>query len=239
MQQNRIEDNRFGIWGRWGDAILLAANAFTNNAQGNFIQDVSNLVELPVNPSLQTSPTAEIIGPDVVPVGEAVRFYAATSREVPGRSLAFHWWMEGQASDQSIFEQTFSSPGFHRLGLTADNGALAGLAWRDLLVVKPGAHELGTEGQASRWGFELEKAVVIPKGSKLESVAYSYGCRFREKIRQDGGYGIIPESPLERRARRVEPRLWRPLPHPSSGQFPSGLKQGRWLRACAAGKMPL
>ena len=156
VQQNRIEDNRFGIWGRWGEAILLAANAFTNNAQGNSIQDVSNLVELPVNPSLQTSPTAEIIGPEVVQVGQAVRFYAANSRDVPGRSIAFHWWMDGQAGDQPIFEHTFSSPGFHRLGLTADNGALAGLAWRDLLVVQPVAQELGTEGQASRWGFELE-----------------------------------------------------------------------------------
>src|SRR6266516_1716758 len=87
--------------------------------------------------------------------------------------------------------------------------------------------------------FKLEKAVVIPKGSKLESVAYSYGCRFGEKIRQDGGHGIIPESPLERRAHRVEPRLWRSRLHPPSGQFPSGWKQGRWLRACAAGKMPL
>jgi hypothetical protein len=33
---------------------------------------------------------------------------------------------------------------------------LAALAWRDLLVVPSVAQELGTEGQADRWGFDLE-----------------------------------------------------------------------------------
>ena len=156
VQQNRIENNRFGIWGRWGDAILLAANRFTNNVQGNLIQDVSNLVELPANPSIQIEPTAEIIGPNIVQVGQAARFDASGSRDAQGRSLAFHWWMDGKVGEQSIFDHTFLSPGFHRLGLTVDNGALAGLAWRDLLVVEPVAQELGTEGQSSRWGFDLE-----------------------------------------------------------------------------------
>jgi parallel beta-helix repeat protein len=156
VQQNRIENNRFGMWGRWGDAILLAANTLTNNAQGNFIQDVSRLVELPANSSIQISPAAEIIGPNVVPVGETARFIAAKERDAQGHPIAFHWWMDDKSGDQPTFEHAFSSPGFHRLALTVDNSALAGLAWRDLLVVQPVAQELGTEGQASRWGFELE-----------------------------------------------------------------------------------
>jgi len=55
-----------------------------------------------------------------------------------------------------VWERVFRRPGFHRLGLTVDNGVLADLAWRDLLVVAPVAHELGTEGESIRWGFELE-----------------------------------------------------------------------------------
>lgn len=156
VQQNRIENNRFGIWGRWGEAILLAANVFTNNTQGNFLEDVSDLLELPAHPFIQMAPSAEISGPDVVQVGQTVRFNASMSRDAQGHPLDFHWWMDGKAGDQPIFEHTFSSPGFARIGLTAENGALAGLAWRDLLVVRPVAQEFGTEGQASDWGFELE-----------------------------------------------------------------------------------
>lgn len=156
VQQNRIANNRFGIWGRWGEAVLLAGNVFTNNAQGNFIQDVTNLVELPANPAVQVSPRAEIIGPEVVFAGQPARFDASRSRDAAGRTLTFQWWLDGQAGSQAAFEHTFPAPGFHRLGLTVNNGALAALAWRDLLVVEPVAQELGTEGQAGRWGFEFE-----------------------------------------------------------------------------------
>jgi parallel beta-helix repeat protein len=31
VQQNRLENNRFGIWGRWGDWIYLANNTFAGN----------------------------------------------------------------------------------------------------------------------------------------------------------------------------------------------------------------
>ena len=37
----------------------------------------------------------------------------------------------------AVFERTFDQPGYYRLSLTVHNGALAGLAWRDLLVVRP------------------------------------------------------------------------------------------------------
>jgi hypothetical protein len=60
------------------------------------------------------------------------------------------------SGDQSVFEPVFSEPGFYRLGLTVDNGVLADLAWRDLIVTAPASEEIGTEGQAQRWSFELE-----------------------------------------------------------------------------------
>ena len=156
VQQNRLANNQFGIWGRWGDNIVLAGNVFTNNAQGNSIRDTTHLLELPVVPDNQTAPSAELVGPEVVAVGQAVRCYATTSRDPQGRSLQFAWWLDGEAGHESVLERTFAQPGFHRLGLTVQNGGLAALAWRDLLVVGPVARELGTEGQASQWGYDLE-----------------------------------------------------------------------------------
>jgi len=110
----------------------------------------------------------------VVPVGQVARFDASFSRDPQGRPLQFQWWLEGKAVESpeqsraavsavqgqrdagSTLERVFDRPGFHRLSLTVNNGALAALAWRDLLVVQPVAQELGTEAQASRWGGEQE-----------------------------------------------------------------------------------
>jgi parallel beta-helix repeat protein len=155
VQQNRFASNRFGIWGRWGDAMVLAANTFTNNAQANVIQDTTNLIELPPG-LIQTAPCAALVGPEVVVAGQPARFDASLSHDPQGRPLRCHWWLDGSASDQPVLERVFDKPGFHRVSLTVENGALADLVWRDLLVVQPVAEELGTEGQAHRWGFELE-----------------------------------------------------------------------------------
>ena len=156
VQQNRFANNQFGIWGRWGDNIVLAGNVFTNNALGNSIRDTTHLVELPALPGTQAAPSADLVGPEVVTVGQAVRFDASGSRDPQGRALQFRWWLDGEAGSEPVLERTFDQPGFRRLGLTVHNGGLGALAWRDLLVVAPVREELGTEGQASQWGFDLE-----------------------------------------------------------------------------------
>lgn len=156
VQQNQIANNQFGIWGRWGEAILLAGNTLTNNAQGNYLTNVAELIELSADSNHQTAPVAELLGPEVAEVGKLVSFDASGSRGPAGRPLRFHWYLEGASSEGSVWERTFKEPGFHRLSLTVDNGSRAGLAWRDLLVVAPVAQELGTEGEAARWGYELE-----------------------------------------------------------------------------------
>lgn len=157
VQQNRIANNRFGLWGRWGDAILLAANGVTNNAQGNFLTNVTGLIELPADPAIRTAPIAVLRGPEVVTTGQVARFDAAASHDPAGRPLNFHWWLDGAAGSSPVLERAFSQPGFYRLGLTVDNGALAALAWRDVLAVAPVARELGTEGESSRWAGEQEQ----------------------------------------------------------------------------------
>ncbi len=156
VQRNRMANNRFGIWGRWGDSICLAANEITNNSAGNFLVDNTRWVELTPAPGLAIAPVAKISGPEVIFAGQPGRFDASASRDHGGQPLRFRWCLDTQAGESPVFERTFDQPGFYRLGLTVDNGALADLAWRDLLVVKPVAEELGTEGQANLWGYELE-----------------------------------------------------------------------------------
>lgn len=156
VQQNRMADNRFGIWARWGDAILLAGNVFTNNSEGNYLTNITGLLELPAVGDRLSAPVAELLGPEIVSVGQTVRFDALGSRDPGGLPLKFHWYLEGAAGEGPALTRVFNEPGFCRVGLTVENGARAGLAWRDVLVVEPVARELGTEGDALGWGYELE-----------------------------------------------------------------------------------
>jgi parallel beta-helix repeat protein len=156
VQQNRLEENRWGIWGRWGDDVWLGNNHFTNNTEGNFLEEVTRLHEATVDPAVTRAPQVALLGPARAVVGVPVRFDAGASRDFQGRPLHFRWTAGETNGDQAVFEPTFAKPGFYRLGLTVDNGALADLAWRDLIVSEPVKEEIGTENQAARWGFELE-----------------------------------------------------------------------------------
>src|SRR5262249_15873209 len=64
--------------------------------------------------------------------------------------------MKGVGANGPVLVHQFDRPGFYRVNLTVENGALGAIAWRDLLVVSPVAQEIGTEGQAAKWGYELE-----------------------------------------------------------------------------------
>ncbi|HXT41090.1 MAG TPA: PKD domain-containing protein, partial [Candidatus Angelobacter sp.] len=156
IQQNRLEENRWGIWGRWGDDIWIANNSITNNTEANYFADVTNLRADAADFLATRQPSADLLGPAVGVVGETLNFDASASRDPGGRTLHFHWTVGDLTGDHPIFKHTFVRPGFYRLGLTVDNGALADLAWRDLIVTAPVKEEIGTEGQAAQWGFELE-----------------------------------------------------------------------------------
>jgi parallel beta-helix repeat protein len=77
VQQNRLEENRWGVWGRWGDAIWLANNSLTNNAEGNSFLEVANLRETTNDPAVTRPPRAELLGPARAIVGMPVRFDAS------------------------------------------------------------------------------------------------------------------------------------------------------------------
>lgn len=156
IQENEISSNRFGIWARWADAILLAANRLENNERDTQVTNVSNWIELDDASQTSPIPQARLEGPDIVQVGQPVRYDASGSRDLSGKRLNFRWWLNGLAGQASTFERVFEQPGYYRLGLTVDNGSRAALAWCDVLAVPPPAPELGTEGQAMAWDFHLE-----------------------------------------------------------------------------------
>lgn len=156
VQQNRLEDNLWPIWGSFGDEIWLADNIIANNKNDNSLQNVTNLHESPTDPAVRRAPQAILNGPSRAETGKPVRFDAGTSRDFEGHPLRFRWTVGDRTGDRPVFEPTFTRPGFYRLGLTVHNGVLADLAWRDLIVTDPVEHEIGTEGQAGQWDFELE-----------------------------------------------------------------------------------
>jgi len=157
LRQNRLHDNRFGIWGQWGDWITLAGNVFKDNGTDVAIQDTTRLVELPAGPGGARPPRAVLRGPgQVARVGRPVTFDASASRDPGGRKLAFDWDIGQVRVSGPKVTHVFERPGFYRVGVTVSNGELADLAYADLVVGEAGGAEIGTEGQAGLWGSELE-----------------------------------------------------------------------------------
>ena len=96
---------------------------------------------------------------------EAVRFDARASQDPDGRPLHFHWTMETQTGDQAVFNPVFTKPGFYRLGLTVDNGTLASIGWRDLVVSARRSPNCSAPRAAlARWGFELRETMMDAAG---------------------------------------------------------------------------
>jgi parallel beta-helix repeat protein len=192
VQNNDLHDNRWGIWGQWGDWVYLAGNRCVDNREGNYLEGVTNLVEVngggprelavgrkvgsgplrrsaPVpgpaadrkvgghsDGSACSAPVVVLRGPERATVGRPVIFDASGSRDPEGRPLTFRWDLGGATSEAQVVSHTYTEPGFYRVGLTVGNGAVAGLGFRDLVVVNEVREEIGTEGEAARWGFELE-----------------------------------------------------------------------------------
>ncbi len=156
VQSNHLHDNRWGIWGRWGDRITLANNRYEANAEGNFLQDVTRLTEVNAAPAAGGAPIVTLRAPERAMAGRPVHFDASDSRDPGGRPLTFRWDLGEMTAETPTVTRTFARPGYYRVGVTASNGVLAALAFRDLLVVDEVAREYGTEGEAARWGFELE-----------------------------------------------------------------------------------
>ena len=156
IQGNRIEDNRWGIWGKWGDWIFLGNNRFSNNLEANHLESVTNFIQAGDGASSQRAPVAVLVAPLRAIAGQPVLFDASRSRDPVGRALSFRWDLGGTVATEAKAMRTFEKPGFYRIGLDVSSGVLADMGWRDLIVAGRVDREIGTEGEAWKWGFEMQ-----------------------------------------------------------------------------------
>ena len=155
VEQNKLLKNRWGLFAEHADWVDVAGNEFEGNSEGDYHlqDDVSRFTKHPNVPGVIAPPSVRLEGPTVVHLGEKVTFNASATVDPQSRPLAFAWDLGDRTlSDQAVVNHVFTNPGFHRLGLTVNNGSLSEMAWRDLYVVDDVA-ETGTEGQAKEWSW--------------------------------------------------------------------------------------
>jgi hypothetical protein len=131
----------------------LAGNRFAGNAVADIheAENVRGLVNRGEQPADAQPPRAVLTGPSVVKVDQEMVFDAAESRDSTGRELAYRWRLQPDVTGaEAQLRHAFTNPGFYRLALTVNNGALSDLAWRDLYVVDQ-LDELGTEAAIKPW----------------------------------------------------------------------------------------
>jgi len=186
IQQNKLQENRWGIYMQHADWIDMAANMFKDNkaAAIHNAGNVTNLFEHADNPGITAPPKAVLDGPSFAKVNEPVILDAAGSTDPGNNRLAYRWDMgDGTVLTTPRMSHTFKAPGFYRVGLTVNNGVLADLAWRDFYVVED-VRELATEGQAAQWSwidpqskvaFSNDRQMRISGNSSLHALVEPYG----------------------------------------------------------------
>jgi len=155
VQGNRLEANRWGLFARFTDWLDLAGNVYLGNEADELLEDVTHLSRRPGDPDGKPAPQAMVEGPELVAAGAPVAYDAGKSRDPSGRPLRFRWEIGGKEYATERVEHTFPAPGFYRVGVTATNGFLSALAFKDVYAVG-NAVELATEGQAARWGWSID-----------------------------------------------------------------------------------
>ncbi|HOA71984.1 MAG TPA: right-handed parallel beta-helix repeat-containing protein [Phycisphaerae bacterium] len=166
VQNNRLENNRWGLFARFTDWLDLAGNTYANNEQDELLEDVTHLSRRPADPQGKPAPKVKITGPERVTVGQPVVFEAAAI-DASGRTLHYRWDIGGKEYTTQRVEHVFTEPGFYRAGVTVHNGHLAGLDGLDVYVTRaagdasPGAianapqYDELTDSASSRWTWSM------------------------------------------------------------------------------------
>ena len=200
VQQNRLTDNRWGIYAQHADWIDLAANTFTKNKLSDFHDagNVTNVVDHGQNSDINTAPEVVLEGPSSAGVGEPVTF-RAIARDKGRRPLTFRWnFGDGTVStDAAPPAHQYSAPGFYRVGVTATNGLLSNLAWRDFYVVGKSV-EAGTEGQSADWTWVDRQSKV--KFSNDEETKIVGKSSLFAQVAPYGGFRLNLSYPASKRA---------------------------------------
>ncbi len=153
LQRNRIHDNdTYGIYLRDSRWITLGGNDLAGNGAGPLKKDanVSGVFELSGRPSAHAPRAKASMSPTIVRAGEPVTFDASGSSDTDGGPLAYRWeFGDGDVATEARATHRFLDPGFHRVGLTVDDGGLAGLDHLDVYVLGSGG-ETGTDPRDAR-----------------------------------------------------------------------------------------
>lgn len=161
IEQNILEQNRWGIYLRFADWLNVSGNRFSRNSVSDVQNDggVQRLLALTNEIAVDRKPPQAVLtGPTSALVGEEVAFDAGTTKSPAQKDvpLQFAWdFGDGQIATTPQTKHIFRVPGFYRLGLTVHDGQLSDLAARDFYVVDS-APEVGTEGQAANWVIDQE-----------------------------------------------------------------------------------
>lgn len=215
VQRNRIERNRVGIFGRFTDGLVLAANTFEGNEKPVHFEDVTDLLELKEEAGGPDGPVARLTGLSRVPAGTPVRFDGAGSLSLrPGRPLRYAWtigagdWSRTVArGTASAIEHTFEKPGFYRVGLTVDDGALASLSWVDVYATGK-EDESATEHGIGNWmasgGGDPGDRLKADISEDLAALVGSHAMRARIDPYHGGEVSFrLPLPPRPERGRRA------------------------------------
>jgi hypothetical protein len=155
VENNRLAENRWGVFLQHIEMFDLAGNEFTNNKIAD-VHGAGNLIDMHQHtghPEITQPPVAKLVGPTVVRVGEEAVFDATASRDPDGQERSYRWRTQPLAVGEGpIWKRMFAAPGFYRLALTVHNGRYSDLAWRDVYAVRD-VQEFGTERGASSWDW--------------------------------------------------------------------------------------
>lgn len=138
VEGNTLESNRWGVYGHHADWILLRRNHFDGNTIGDLSLDstVTNRTEPPATgPADRLPPVARLEAPDVARVGQSVPIRSRSTAADGGPARSAIGLGDGVVHDTDRLDPVFGRAGFHRLGLTCDDGRAAALDWRDLYVI--------------------------------------------------------------------------------------------------------
>jgi parallel beta-helix repeat protein len=148
IQENVLEQNRWGIYVQHADWIDIGPNSFRDNRDADVFDagDVTNLFRRDTPGPARAAPIVRIETDAAGPwrAGERVRL-RAIGPAAPQAKLHFRWDLgDGTVAEGTAVEHAFTTAGFYPVGVTVDDGRRAGLAHLDVLV-HDGLHELGTE----------------------------------------------------------------------------------------------
>lgn len=201
VEQNELSDNRWDIYAQHADWVRLAANDCRSAKPFEDAGGVTNLFQPRADPAVKAPPVAKIAAPATLRAGKPAVLDALQSADPEGRKLGFRWDLgDGAVATEGKVTHTWKAPGFYRVGLTVDNGALADLAWLDAYVVED-VEELGTEGGAAAWGFVCQTNTSKIAFADDPEVRISGKSSLRAHISPYGGFRVAPLYPASKDAK--------------------------------------